>query len=170
MSDARQPASSLKAQLLPVMVVAFLVIVDQFTKQVIESLYHIGSNVEVIPGFFNLVHIKNRGAAFGLFGSLESVWVNRSFTIVALIAISAIAIMYRALPDEDKLSRISLVLICAGAIGNLIDRIRTGSVTDFLLFYINSYHWPAFNVADSCITIGVGLLAVALFVKPAEKG
>ncbi len=170
MSDLGQSTASLKTQLLPVMVVALLVIIDQFTKQAIESLYRVGSNVEIIPGFFNLVHIKNRGAAFGLFGSLESVWVNRSFTAVALIAIGVIAFMYRSLPDEDKISRISLVLICAGAIGNLIDRVRAGSVTDFLLFYINSYHWPAFNVADSCITVGVGLLAVALFVRPAQKG
>jgi len=166
--DTQRPLSSL-GRGAPVLAALALVAADQATKMIIVSRFHMNESLEVIPGFFSIVYIRNRGAAFGMLSNIEGEWVSRGFMIVALVAIVAIAVLYRSLPSEDRASRASLVLIGSGALGNLIDRARYGSVTDFLLFYIGEYQWPAFNVADSCITIGVFILGYALMTTPPKK-
>lgn len=149
-----------------VSVSAFLIVADLLTKLWIESAFRLGDAVSVIPGFFSVVYIKNRGSAFGFLSQVPGNIVIYGFTVLAIVAIGFVIAMYRSLQPEDIFSRISFVLIGSGASGNLIDRFRSGSVTDFLLFYIGQWSWPAFNVADSCITVGVFILGYAILFKP----
>lgn len=143
---------------------AFVVaLVDQVVKYFITMLIPLYHNIIIIPGFLNLVHIKNRGIAFGIFNSPHS------STSPFLIAISAIAvgfILYLIHSEKrfGKLYCMSLGMILGGAIGNLIDRIFFGEVTDFIDVYIGKYHWPAFNVADMAISIG-GMFLLLFIIK-----
>lgn len=152
------------AWITPLAAAFFLIVGDQVTKYIIESSLALNESVVVIPGLFNIVHVKNRGAAFGLMADMESEWVSIGFTVVAVIAVAVIIALYRSLRPGEIITKVSLTLIGSGAIGNLIDRIRLGSVTDFLLFYIGEYQWPAFNVADSCITVGVIMLGYTIIL------
>jgi signal peptidase II len=145
---------------------AFLIVADLLTKLWIESAFRLGESVPVIPGFFSIVYIKNRGSAFGFLSQVPGNYIIYGFTVLAIVAIGFIIALYRSLPPEDAISRISFVLIGSGAFGNLIDRFRSGAVTDFLLFYVGQWAWPAFNVADSLITIGVVVLAYTILFKP----
>ncbi len=127
-------------------------------------------SITVIPGVFNLVNWLNSGAAFGIFASNAA--TSRLLLIaVTIISLVVIGFLIRtARTENDKITTFALSLIGGGAVGNLIDRVRLGSVIDSLDFYLGSYHWPAFNVADSAITIGVVLtLAGFFFKKPAKK-
>jgi signal peptidase II len=123
--------------------------------------------LQVIPGFFRITHVENRGAAFGLFADSPAPWKIAMlvlFSIAALVVVSAL--LWR---NSHTLTTtgIGLSLILGGALGNLWDRLLNGRVVDFLLFYIGPYQWPAFNVADSAIVVGAGLLVIEiLFVKP----
>ncbi len=141
-----------------VLTAAAIVLLDQMTKAWIQKTMLLHQSIPVIPDLFNLTYIRNPGAAFGLFasggGSLRSAF----FIAVSVIALVVLSLLYTKAPRETWLLRFSLSLVMGGAIGNLMDRIRLGEVVDFLDFYLGSYHWPAFNVADSCITIGIGLL------------
>ena len=151
----------LRSFLIPAFVAGF-VILDQFTKRLIESSFVLGERIPVIPGFFDLTYIKNSGLAFGLFSQVDSVWIQRGFMAFTIIALIIIVTLYRSMLSEERIAKISLVMIGTGALGNLADRIRDGGVTDFLLFFIGRYHWPAFNVADSLITVGVVFLSYAM--------
>ncbi|HLB94683.1 MAG TPA: signal peptidase II [Nitrospiria bacterium] len=148
-----------------VLTAAAIVLLDQMTKAWIHKTMLLHQSIPVIPGLFNLTYIRNPGAAFGLFasggGSLRSAF----FIAVSVIALVVLSLLYTKAPRETWLLRFSLSLVMGGAIGNLIDRIRLGEVVDFLDFYLGSYHWPAFNVADSCITIGIGLLILHTMVS-----
>jgi len=159
----------LSAFMIPLACAIVLIAADQITKALIQSSFAVNESVEVIPGFFNIVFIMNKGAAFGFLSDVESEWVSWGFTAIAAAAIAVIVVLYRSLGMGERAARVSLVLIGSGAVGNLIDRIRFGEVTDFLLFYIGKYQWPAFNVADSCITVGVILLGYSLLARPAMK-
>lgn len=134
------------------------VLFDQLTKACIQKTMLLHQSISIIPNLFNLTYIRNPGAAFGLFasggGSLRSAF----FIAVSVIALVVLSLLYTKALRETCLLRFSLSLVVGGAIGNLMDRIRLGEVIDFLDFYLGPYHWPAFNVADSCITIGIGLL------------
>ncbi len=117
-----------------------------------------GTSETVIDGFFNLVHVRNTGIAFSLFADSEPWFRDLVLPGVSMVAIAAIvALLYRQ-GNLSTLSRVALVLILAGAVGNLYDRLLYGYVTDFLDLYVGTYHWPAFNVADSAITIGAVML------------
>ena len=151
------------------LIVAALVAADQYTKGLIESSLPLGGGFNVIPGFFDIVHIRNTGAAFGLLSGVDSEWVSRGFMLFTVVALGALAAMYRSLPAGERLSRTALVMIGSGAIGNFIDRVERGGVTDYLLFYIGEYRWPAFNVADSLITVGVIALVVTI-IFPRRPG
>ena len=117
----------------------------------------------MIEGFFSITHIRNSGVAFGLFAGQESEYKVLIFIIISLIAIVAILIIFHQSPDDKHAVRVGLILIFSGAVGNLIDRILHKEVIDFLDFYYKGSHWPAFNVADSCITIGVSFMIFDLF-------
>jgi len=163
----RQPTMR-KFHFLIALAVVFL---DRAAKWVVAKNISLHDSVQVIPGFFRLTHVENRGAAFGLFAESPSEWkiaVLVLFSIVALVIVSAL--LWRN-SHSMSATGVGLALILGGALGNLWDRLVSGRVVDFLLFYIGQYQWPAFNVADSAIVIGAGLLVVEiLFAKsPAQQ-
>jgi signal peptidase II len=125
--------------------------------------------VEVIHGFFNLVHVRNTGGAFGIFGGEKGGLGSLLFVVISLIAIGSILFLFVRLREDEKALSLSLSLVLSGAIGNLIDRLRLGEVVDFLDFYLFSYHWPAFNIADSAICLGIGLMALELLIRDHKK-
>ncbi len=136
-----------KSLLIPV--IAILVIfLDVITKAIIVSKVAHHEIIKVLP-FINIVHIENKGAAFGLFAGLGNIF----FIVISIIAI--LFILYYLKAVQKKMEIISLSLVLGGAVGNLIDRIRIGKVTDFIDFYVNNWHWPSFNVADSALTVGI---------------
>ncbi len=140
---------------------------DQLTKAWIQGWLNPGEAREVFP-FFNLVLTFNRGAAFSFLhhaGGWQR-WFLVAFTLVVMVAL--LIWLWRTRPAEG-LTRAGLALILGGALGNLIDRLRTGLVTDFLDFHWQQWHWPAFNLADSAITLGVVLLLLASWLTPDDK-
>lgn len=146
--------------------IAVVAVFDQWTKYLVLTHFELHESIEIIPGFFHLTFIRNTGAAFGILSGQPAIWRQVFFISVVLAALVAIYLMYRRFDRESRLYGLGLGLIAGGAVGNLIDRVRFGSVVDFLDFFIGAYHWPAFNVADSAITVGVGLLVVhTLFLE-----
>ena len=140
-----------------------VVVLDQLTKFWIVSNFNLHASRTIIPGLFDLTYLVNTGVAFGMFAGSPAVWRQVFFIGVALAALCILIYMYRNFKEKSVFYELSLGLIAGGAIGNLIDRIRQGYVTDFLDVYIGSHHWPAFNVADSAISVGVGIFIVYSF-------
>jgi signal peptidase II len=151
-----------------------VVILDRLTKMWIDASVSIWDTYVVIPHFFNIVHTQNRGAAFGLFADSSSEWRGFLLMGVSLAVLALVAVLLWQFPQQAAksqwVSRLGLALVLGGAIGNLYDRAVYGSVTDFLEFYIGRYHWPAFNVADSAITIGAALLALGWWQTRPQGG
>jgi signal peptidase II len=137
-----------------------ILLLDQATKMVVEYTVPLYRSIPVIRDFFDITHIKNPGAAFGLFAGDVGLGRTLFFTIFTGAAIVLILVMFRRIDGNRVLLPLCLGMILAGAIGNLVDRFRSGYVTDFLDFYWNQYHWPAFNIADSAITGGIFLLII----------
>jgi signal peptidase II len=151
-------------------IVCFLVLfLDQWTKLIIQRSLSLYQRIEVIHGFFNLVHVRNTGGAFGIFGGEGGGIGSLFFIVVSVVAIVSIFILLIRLKEDEMIISLSLSFIQGGAVGNLIDRLWHGEVVDFLDFYVSSYHWPAFNIADSAICVGIGLMILALFVKDHKK-
>ena len=146
-----------------------LVIMDQYSKLMVSLHIPLNYSVKVVEGFFSLTHIRNSGVAFGLFASQQSEYKALMFVAISTIAIIAILVIFHQTPKEKKMVQMGLVLIFSGAIGNLIDRVLHGEVIDFVDFFINGHHFPAFNIADSCITIGVTLMVIDLFCGEAKS-
>tara|TARA_B100000378_G_scaffold164026_1_gene132099 strand:+ start:72 stop:584 length:513 start_codon:yes stop_codon:yes gene_type:complete len=140
-----------------------LIVVDQYTKFMVTLHIPLNYSVEVMEGLFNLTHIRNSGVAFGLFADQQFEYKALMFIAISAIAILAILVIFHQNPKEKKLVQAGLILIFSGAIGNLIDRTLHGEVIDFFDFVVNGHHFPAFNIADSCITIGVALMVADLF-------
>jgi len=139
--------------------------IDRLTKWIIETRFSFYDSHVVIPGFFEIVHSENQGAAFGLFAQSTSQLRTVLLIGFSVVALVALVIMLWRTSRLDRKTSIALALILGGAMGNVFDRVvREGGVTDFLLFYIGSYQWPAFNAADSAIVIGSGLLLLD-FIK-----
>ena len=147
-----------------VAIVAAVVGADQLTKLWVVEHFRLYESREVIAGFFHLTYLTNTGAAFGLLAGEHSVLRQSFFIGVAVVALLAMILFYRKLGRQSLLYTLAIGLISGGALGNLIDRLRLGSVIDFLDFFVGRYHWPAFNVADSAITVGVGLFLLASFL------
>lgn len=142
---------------------------DQITKHWIAANFYYGERQTVIPDLFDLTYVRNPGAAFSLFASGPAEIRMVFFVSTALIAVVLLLVFFRRLPSDDLLSAAAVGAILAGALGNLTDRLRVGEVIDFLDFYIGSYTWPTFNVADSCIVVGVGILILQIFLQPEEQ-
>lgn len=147
------------------LVVFVLMGLDQLTKALIVRSITLQGSREVIPGFFNLTHVRNRGAIFGFLSHSDSRILYIFLTLVSVAALGLVIYYFFKTPVSEKLMKISLSLILAGAMGNLIDRLFRGHVIDFLDFYVKDWHWPSFNVADSCITVGAFLLIYILIFK-----
>lgn len=148
-------------------IVLGVVCLDRLTKWIIQTQVSIWDNYSVIPNFFSIVHTQNPGAAFGLFAESSSEWrsvflIGLSFMVMIFVA-GMLWQSFRAPSGDSRILRIGLSLVLGGALGNLYDRIAIGTVTDFLLFYIGQYQWPAFNVADSAISIGACLLVLDMW-------
>lgn len=139
-------------------VLPVILIADQGTKYLIDSTMTLHGSFPVIPGLFNITYIRNPGAAFGFLADASPLFRGVFFIIVTILAVGLIVYYLKTQPLYDPLMTLSLSLILAGALGNLVDRIRFGEVIDFLDFYIGSAHWPAFNVADTAISVGAVLL------------
>ncbi len=137
---------------------AGIILLDQSTKAIVQSTMDLHKSVPIIPGFFNLTYIRNPGAAFGLFADFGPGARMAFFLTISVLAILALLLIYHKMPHPLWPGRLSVGLVFGGALGNLIDRIRLGEVVDFLDFYVGTLHWPAFNVADSCISVGVTLM------------
>ena len=146
-----------------------IVALDQATKAYIMLTMYLHESIPIIPGFFNLTYIRNPGAAFGIFASSSSAFRTVFFVITSLFALGLLGTIFYRLRSEDWWGHLTIASIFGGAIGNLIDRLRFGEVVDFLDFYVGGYHWPAFNVADSAITVGVISLLI-LFAMEKKKG
>lgn len=146
---------------------------DQLTKAQVRRHLPLHDSVSVLPGFVQLTHVTNRGALFGMLHDLADPWRTLIFTLVPLLAIVLILGFQSRTPPAARLAHAGLALILGGAIGNLADRLRFGHVTDFVDVYVGTHHWPAFNVADSSICVGVALLVLDLLRhggRPSEAG
>jgi signal peptidase II len=147
-----------------------VVAVDQATKFAVDRLLALHESREILPGLVNLTYVRNRGAAFGVLSDADLPFQPALLTLVSVCALAAIAFYATRLPAGSRLPQTGLSLIMGGAVGNLLNRAFLGYVIDFVDVYWGRHHWPAFNVADSCISVGVGLLIldVLLAEKPAE--
>jgi signal peptidase II len=140
-----------------------VIALDQWTKWLVEI--HLPQHVaqSVIPGFLNLTHVRNTGVAFGLFASHGMNGGSWLLTLLGLAALAAVSVYFWFASPHDRLLLLSLASVVGGAVGNLIDRMSSGAVTDFIDVYVGTYHWPSFNVADSAISIGIVLMAIDSF-------
>jgi len=149
---------SLSRRLPELWVALAIVILDQATKALIKAKLPLHESVTVIPGFFDLTHVRNTGAAFGMLDNTDFPYKPALMVVVALIALGAVASYALTLPATQRVARLGLALILGGAVGNLIDRATMGYVVDFADVYFRGVHFWAFNVADSAITVGVVLM------------
>lgn len=158
---------------LPFIILALLVVgLDAYTKLLIIQKVRLHSAIPVIENFFQIVHVRNTGAAFGIGSGSDSPLIPLLLNGGAIIVFFIVVVYSLRTQIEDRLLQGGLHLILGGAIGNLIDRFRWGSVVDFLDVYVTiggrEHHWPAFNVADSAICIGMALLFIDMWRKPKE--
>ena len=146
-----------------------IVVLDQVTKVYIMETMRLHESIPVIADFFSITYIRNPGAAFGFLSSSSSSFRFVFFGLTSIFAVGLLGTILVRMPKDDWMGQLSVAAILGGAIGNLLDRLRYGEVIDFLDFYINGYHWPAFNVADSAITLGVVFLILHFaFEKQAD--
>ncbi len=142
-----------------------IVIIDQLTKTYIDNEMRLYQSIELLENFFHITYIRNKGAAFGILsGADESVRIP-FFLVISAIAIAVIFYILYTYQEESKLFPLSLALILGGAVGNMIDRLRFGEVVDFLDVHWYGHHWPAFNVADMAISIGVAFLIINMLFE-----
>ena len=152
--------------LLPILLLG--VALDQGTKYLVLQNMALGSQIPVIKGFFNLVHAQNRGGVFGLMGSWSLDYLRIFFICTTIVVLAVVGYLWWRVPEDQTLAALGYSLIMAGALGNLVDRVRFGEVVDFLDFYWGHYHWPAFNVADSLVCLGAGVLVWVILREEKE--
>jgi len=156
----------LKNKYIKLAVVAGLVVLaDQITKALIITYLPYHQSITVIAGFFDLTHIHNPGGAFGLMANMSATVRTVVFLFASSAAVGLIFYLYKKTPSSYPFLAVGFALIFGGAIGNLIDRVRLGIVVDFLDVYVGKYHWPAFNIADSAITVGIFIFGFHLLFK-----
>jgi signal peptidase II len=149
---------------------AIALVLDQLSKWLIDANLTYADRIPVIEGFFYLTHVRNTGAAFGLFADAPGALRLGFFIAASSVAVVIIISFFRSLAPGDRLSALALGLILGGAVGNLVDRVRFGEVVDFLHFRLwHGYSWPDFNVADSCIVVGVAVLVLELLASEGES-
>lgn len=148
-----------------------LVVLDQWSKWLVEQRLADQGPFVVIPGLLNFVHVENTGVAFGMLAGHGDGDGWLTLSVLGMAALALVGYLFWRTPAEDRLMLTSLALIMGGAVGNLIDRVANGAVTDFIDAYFRSYHWYTFNVADSAITIGISLMILHMLLhrtEPAE--
>ncbi|MBS1971469.1 MAG: signal peptidase II [Bdellovibrionales bacterium] len=151
-------------------ITGLLVAADQLVKMYIHTQFHLGESLVVIPNFFNLTYVRNFGAAFGFLAESHPTFREAFFLAMPPIALVIILMIMRGVKDNDTKQIVALSAIFGGAIGNYVDRLRFRYVIDFLDFHLNNkYSWPAFNIADSAIVCGVGLLLFMMLMETRQK-
>jgi len=141
---------------------ACVVALDRITKIAIQTSIPVGESDSIVPGFFQLVHFHNTGVAFGLFSGASNEFRTAALLGIGVLAAVVVVVYGWTHSAHERLLQTGLALVLGGALGHLIDRAMYGHVVDFLYFNVGEYFWPAFNVADSAITLGVGCLALVL--------
>ena len=150
------------------LIIILVIFIDQVTKYLAVANIELHGAFQMIPGFFSIVNARNRGMAFGLFNSPDTGLAFYFLTGASIFAVLLIIFWFFRIKDYEKILIPGLALILGGALGNLIDRLRIGEVIDFIDVQIGTYHWPAFNIADSSISVGTIWVAVCLlfFINP----
>ena len=143
---------------------AVIVILDQVTKNLVMAKFYLGESVPVIPGLFNLAYVQNTGAAWGMLGGFNALLVTLSAVVLVILVF-----FRRSFLTDSLIHRVALGLMIGGIIGNLLDRVRLQYVVDFLDFCWQTHHFPAFNVADSAICVGVGLYMISAFFPSKQQ-
>ncbi len=151
------------------LIASLFALADQAIKQIVDRIFALSDSLAVIPGFFNLVYLRNSGGAFSILNGLPPMWGRLFFICANLAALLFVLYLYRTHASGNLWARSGMILVFGGGLGNLVDRVAYGEVIDYLLFYYGRYHWPAFNLADSGITVGVGLMIVDLLRSPPES-
>jgi signal peptidase II len=146
-------------------IAAAVVLLDQLSKRWIVSRLEPGGSISVIDGLLDIVHARNTGVAFGILSGADMPFRTGFFLLVSLVAMGIILMFLRSLPPERTGWVAGLGLVFGGAWGNLIDRVRFGEVIDFLDVHVGAFHWPAFNVADSAVTVGALYLLLRIIRK-----
>jgi signal peptidase II len=144
----------------PLLIAILITIADQWSKQVVRDGFYYGESRSVVEGFFHLTYVRNTGAAWGILGNYTHI-----LTGISIIMLVAMVIYRRSFINDTKSHRLALGLLVGGIVGNLMDRIRLGFVTDFFDFFIGSWHWPCFNIADAAICTGVGIYLLSAFLE-----
>ena len=146
-----------------------VLVADQITKFLVVTSMLVNSLHPLAP-FFSLVHVRNKGAAFGFMNDPDIVWQKYFFLGVTAAALGFMVVLAKNTRPQEKMVFWALGLVSGGAIGNAIDRIIYGEVVDFLDFYLGNWHWPAFNIADIAICVGAGLMVLSIFFQPQKTG
>ena len=154
------------------LLIALVVVgLDRWTKHMVAQRIPLYRNIQIIPGFFRLTHTENTGAAFSLFANSTGPWKTGLLIAFSVVALVVVSVLLWKNHHAHVATGVGLSLIMGGALGNLWDRVVSGRVVDFLLFYVKRYQWPVFNLADSAIVIGAGLLVLEiLFHKSSGPG
>jgi signal peptidase II len=150
------------ARTLYLLIAMIVVVIDRWTKHAVARRISLYAHIQVIPGFFRLTHTENTGAAFSMFADSPSPWKTVMLVTFSVIALVVVSVLLWKNNPAHIVTGIGLSLIMGGALGNLWDRLRSGRVVDFLLFYVKRYEWPVFNLADSAIVVGAGLLVLEI--------
>jgi len=144
-----------------------VIVLDQLSKFWVVSVFELYQSIELIP-YLNLTYVHNKGAAFSFLSSAGG-WQRWFFSIISMIAVFVLLLWLKRLKPTEKLLAVSMSLILGGAIGNLYDRLAYGYVIDFLDAYYQQWHWPVFNIADSAIVLGVGLMLLDMLITPNQE-
>jgi signal peptidase II len=161
--------TSHSARSLYLTIALLVVVIDRWTKHLAATRIQLYAHIQIIPGFFRLTHTENTGAAFSLFADSPAHWKTPLLIAFSVIAMTVVTALLWKQSQTLTTSGIALSLILGGAAGNLWDRVASGRVVDFLLFYVKQYQWPVFNLADSSVVIGAALLVFEiLFSRPAR--
>ncbi len=150
------------ARALYLLIALVIVLLDRWTKHMVAQRISLYSHIQIIPGFFRLTHTENTGAAFSLFADSPAPWKTALLITFSGIALVVVSVLLWKNHHAHLATGIGLSLIMGGALGNLWDRLARGRVVDFLLFYFRRYQWPVFNLADSAIVVGAGLLVLEI--------
>ena len=146
----------------PLLVAILVVLLDQATKEWVRGAFSLHESLPVVPGFFHLTYIRNTGAAWGMFSGQ-----NIALSVLALVMLVVLVLFRRKILPPGRVHRVALGLLCGGIVGNLFDRLRLDYVVDFLDFFHRGWHFPAFNVADSAICVGVAIYVLGTLLAPA---
>jgi len=152
------------------LIAVIVVLLDRWTKHLVAQRIRLYAHIQVIPGFFRLTHTENTGAAFSLFADSTAPWKTDLLIAFSVVALIVVSVLLWKNHHAHIATGVGLSLIMGGALGNLWDRLASGRVVDFLLLYVKQYQWPVFNLADSAIVVGAGLLIVEiLFAKSQDR-